>query len=450
MRGADASSDHHLLVGKLQLKLKRSGGYVASRVKYDINSLKDPFIAQQLSITTRNKYQALQDIQDPGDSIDASCDSLKKVWTEASEEILGRKKQHSKAWISKDTISKVILKRSKKENLNRARTRLQKERAHAEYTEANKDVKKSVRKDKRMFIDDLAKEAEAAARQHNMKTLYDTTKQLSRKFKATNHQIGVLNDHLLTTTEEQHKRWVEHFQQLLNRPPPMEPPILPPANQELDIICEPLTRNEVEKAITSLKNNKAAGPDNIPAKVLRADISTSVNMLHGLLIKIWDQEYIPSEWREGFLVKLAKKGDLSLGKNYRGIMLLSTAGKVLNRIILERMREAVDRILQENQAGSRPSRSTADQITTLRIIVEKSFEWRSALCINFIDYEKAFDSLDRNVLWDLMANYGIPRKIISLVKNTYEGTNCRILHDGGLTESSSNSSRVFYPTFASH
>ena len=42
MRGADASSEHHLLVGTLQLKLKRSGKYVASRVKYDVNSLKDP------------------------------------------------------------------------------------------------------------------------------------------------------------------------------------------------------------------------------------------------------------------------------------------------------------------------------------------------------------------------------------------------------------------------
>ena len=113
-------------------------------------------------------------MQDPGDPIDKSWDSLKKVWTEASEEILGRKKQLNKAWISKDAISKVILKKSKKENLNRACTRLQKERAHAEYTEANKDVKKSVRKDKRKFIDDLAKEAEAAAKQHNMKILYDT------------------------------------------------------------------------------------------------------------------------------------------------------------------------------------------------------------------------------------------------------------------------------------
>jgi len=51
---------------------------------------------------------------------------------------------------------------------------------------------------------------------------------------------------------------------------------------------------------------------------------------------------------------------------------------------------------------------------------------------NFIDYEKAFNNLDRNVLWDLMANYGISSKITSLVKNTYEGTNCSILHEGGL------------------
>ena len=140
----------------------------------------------------------------------------------------------------------------------------------------------------------------------------------------------------------------------------MEPLLLPSANQEIDMSCEPPTRAEVEKAIKSLKNNKSAGPDNIPAEVLKADISASVNMLHGLLIKIWDQEYIPSEWREGILVKLAKKGDLSLCKNYRGIMLLSTAEKVLNRIILERMREAVERILRENQAGFRLPRSTAD------------------------------------------------------------------------------------------
>ena len=180
--------------------------------------------------------------------------------------------------------TKIALKRKKKENLNKARTRLQKVRAHAEYVEANKDVKRSARNDKRKYMADLTKEAETAASQHNMKTLYDPTQQMSSWFKASNHQIKDINGRLLTTTEDQNKRCVEHFQQLLNR----------------------------------RKGRKRS---------------------------FWDQESIPSKWKEGLLVKLPKKGDLSWCKNYRRIMLLSTAGNVLNRIILERIREAVDEML---------------------------------------------------------------------------------------------------------
>ena len=77
-------------------------------------------------------------------------------------------------------------------------------------------------------------------------------------------------------------------------------------------------------------------------------------------------------------------------------MLLSTPGKVLNRILLERMKEAVDPKLRDQQAGFRRNRSSADQIASLRIIVEQSLEWNIPLYINFIDYEKAFDSIDRD------------------------------------------------------
>ncbi|VDO87756.1 unnamed protein product [Schistosoma margrebowiei] len=53
-------------------------------------------------------------------------------------------------------------------------------------------------------------------------------------------------------------------------------------------------------------------------------------------------------------------------------------------------------------------RSCTDQIATLRIIVEQSIEWNSSLYINFIDYEKAFDSVDRTTLWKLLRYYGVP------------------------------------------
>ena len=92
----------------------------------------------------------------------------------------------------------------------------------------------------------------------------------------------------------------------------------------------------------------------------------------------------------------AKKGNLRDCSSYRGIMLLSTPGKVLNTVLLERMKEVVDPKLREQQAGFRWNRSCADQIASLRIIVEQSLEWNSPLYINFIDYDKAFDSVDRD------------------------------------------------------
>ena len=119
----------------------------------------------------------------------------------------------------------------------------------------------------------------------------------------------------------------------------------------------------------------------------------------------------------------------------RGIMLLSTPGKVLNRILLERMKEAVDPKLRDQQAGFRRNRSCADQIASLRIIVEQSLEWNSPLYINFIDYEKAFDSVDRETMWKLLRHYGVPKKIISLIQCTFQDMSCKTAHTGQLSES---------------
>ncbi|VDO56161.1 unnamed protein product [Schistosoma margrebowiei] len=80
-------------------------------------------------------------------------------------------------------------------------------------------------------------------------------------------------------------------------------------------------------------------------------------------------------------------------------------------------------------------RSCTDQIATLRIIVEQSIEWNSSLYINFIDYEKAFDSVDRTTLWKLLRHYGVPQKIVNIIQNSYDGLNCKIVHGGQLTKS---------------
>ena len=108
--------------------------------------------------------------------------------------------------------------------------------------------------------------------------------------------------------------------------------------------------------------------------------------------------------------------------------------KCFNRIILNKLKDIVDQKLRDNQAGFRKNRSCVDQITTLRLIVEQSLEWNSSFYINFIDYEKAFDSVDRGMLWKTMRHYGIPEKIVNLVRSLYVGTNCQVSHDGQPSE----------------
>ena len=179
---------------------------------------------------------------------------------------------------------------------------------------------------------------------------------------------------------------------LLLRPVPENPQDLtegPP----LAIRTGLITMVEVKRALKRLKNGKAAGCDKIPPEALKERGLVSAKVLHSLLNKIWTAEDIPQDWRLGLLVKLPKKGDLSLRTNWRGIMLLTISSKVLCRIILERMKDALDSRLRDEQGGFRKERSCCDKMATLRIIVEQTLEWNTSLYMVFIDFQKAFDSI---------------------------------------------------------
>lgn len=100
--------------------------------------------------------------------------------------------------------------------------------------------------------------------------------------------------------------------------------------------------------------------------------------------------------------------------------------------MLQCLKEAVDAELRGNQAGFRQNRSCADQRAILRIILEQSQEFQPPLHAVFLGFEKAFESLDREVLWQLMRHYGIPEKFVTIIKNPY--MQCRVIHEGQLTE----------------
>ena len=171
----------------------------------------------------------------------------------------------------------------------------------------DREVKRSIKKDKRDYIDDLARQAETAARQGNLRDLYLLTKKLTGKFQQTDKPVMDKNRNPLTTTNEQLKRWAEHFRELLNRPTPDSPPDIPPSETKLPISCDKPSKMEIKKAIMTLRSGKAAGPDEIPAEAIKADIETAVQMLYSLFSNIWEKEEVPAQWKEGIIIKLPKK-----------------------------------------------------------------------------------------------------------------------------------------------
>ena len=225
-------------------------------------------------------------------------------------------------------------------------------------------MKRSVKKDKRDYIDSLAQEAEEAAYHANMKDLYITTKKLAGKYSRPERPVKDKLGQTITDSEQKLERWAEHFEQLLNRPAPKNPPDIVEAEIDIEIHCYHPTREEIIHAVKKMKNGKAAGPDGIPAEALKTDRGTAADMLLPLFEKIWEQEEIPTDWKDGHINKLPKKGDLSSCENYRGITLLSVPGKVFNRILLERMRDAVDVRVRDHQAGFRRASGGTDPLPT--------------------------------------------------------------------------------------
>ncbi|VDP68072.1 unnamed protein product [Schistosoma curassoni] len=174
--------------------------------------------------------------------MESNWKGIKEAITSTCPEVLGHKKHHHKEWITVDTLDNIQERRNKKAAINISQTRAKKAKAQAEYTEVNKQVKRSIRTDKRKYMEDLATTAGKAAREGNMRQLCDITKKLSGNRRKLERPVKSKGGEVITNTEKQRSRWVEHFKELLNRPASLNPPNIEAAPTDLPINVGPPTR----------------------------------------------------------------------------------------------------------------------------------------------------------------------------------------------------------------
>ncbi|KAJ4436467.1 hypothetical protein ANN_16498, partial [Periplaneta americana] len=133
----------------------------------------------------------------------------------------------------------------------------------------------------------------------------------------------------------------------------------------------------------------------------------------------------PHSSAESIIVPIFKKGDKTNCSNFRGISLLLTY-KILSNILLRRLTPYVDEINGDHQCGFRRNRSTIDQIFSIRQIMEKKWEYKGTVHQLFIDFKKAYDSIKREVLYDILIEFGIPKKLVRLIKMCLSETYRRV------------------------
>ena len=103
------------------------------------------------------------------------------------------------------------------------------------------------------------------------------------------------------------------------------------------------------------------------------------------------------------------------------------------KILQDRLQQYVNSELPDVQAGFKKGRETRDQIANIYWIIKKAKEFQKNICFCFIDYAKAFDCVDHNILWEILKEMGIPDHLTCLLRNLYAGQEATVRTGHGTT-----------------
>ena len=186
--------------------------------------------------------------------------------------------------------------------------------------------------------------------------------------------------------------------------------------------------NEIQQAPTK----KASGTNGITNEVLKSSFGIILPFLAFLFNICFENGVLPTAWKASYVTTLYKgKGSKTDANSYRGISLLSCLYKIYTGIIYKRLQVWADEILPPSQFGFRKGKSTIDAAKTLRDNIHlyvNSSSGKYYAC--FIDFEKAFDTVDRNLLLEKLIRYGLQGKTLQMVRVICE-TNFQYIVDGG-------------------
>ncbi len=427
-QGADIMSDHSLVLCNIRLRLKRIPKRIPTK-KRNLEALREPETANmyKAEVDANLTTEGIRDLS----SVETKAERLKWIIEHAVHKTVPLKEVAKRQWISEETLTLAKKKRQLKLQMKDS------VEITARYKALCNEVRKSARKDKQKWLEGKCQEIEDNTGEHRTREVYKLIKTITRRWQPRQAAIKDKSGKILMDKKQVKRRWTDYCEELYKEKDVRNAELL----QELQAIT-PMERNdekedilyeEVERAIKRLKNNKSPGVDEITGEMIKAGGEELAKEIHGMCNDIWKGEKTPVEWIKSILITMPKSGDLKECKNYRTIALMSHVGKILMMILMERLKAQTEDYLSDEQGGFRRDRNTIQQILMLRLMAEKARRKGKLVYNCFVDFEKAFDSINKEVTWAVLRSYGVGRRLVEILKDIGERTEMavRIGHELG-------------------
>ena len=389
-------------------------------------------------------------------SIDEGLDSFDKIMKDINKPMsssykTGGTKEVKKKWFNKECEVKkkeakqALIKMSK---INAKRRKEDYKRAKDNYLDKRIIYQKTVRERRKQYKKEM--QDKLVDTRYDAKTFWGEIRKISfKRPKLANITINQWEEHFkqvfntgrrgIQPEGEREARRVEERTLEIDGERGRGPRELEEESEgEVEELDEEISREEIINGIDKLKKGKSSGLDEISAELLQMSKGKILEFLFKLFNKMFMISYFPLRWAVAIVVPLHKKGDVNIADNYRGISLLSITSKIFTGILNRRLynwAEENDKINIE-QAGFRRSHSTIDHIFTLHSMISNCLygRRRSKFYVCFVDFKKAFDTVNREKLWEVLERHGVTDRMLNMIKAIYQKVTAIVRYGSQVTE----------------
>ena len=387
-------SDHALVIARYRIKLQRIRKNRNSHPRYETPT-EETKRAFREKVLQHCATQA-------GDT--PPFTTLTNAFREGAKILTPKPREARKEWISQHTWTLME---------QRAEARLQAE--PLEETRLNRLIKKSARLDKKRFWCERFEESDHP--KQKWKYIKLARKTYEPRFLGIKNVDGTRA--IRGTEAEAVRNYLEgqHWAAPIGPgPPPRDAPLRNP----LPIDTGPFTPQEIRTVIAKLKTNRAPGPDGITQEMYSWLEADAAETLAPILFELVIRPDLPEEFAQARVVAIYKKGDYSLASNYRPISLLNTCFKIVASVIKHRITPHCEPHLTPTQYGFRQHRGTSEALHIARRIIERSEQFPVPAHLLFLDWEKAFDRIDKHRMFEALKRFGLPDAIVGWIQALYK------------------------------